>query len=170
MNKAQTFRELLIIFVRRFGLLNASITHACCGEKISIVQSHILYEINRLEEPSMQQVAEALGIDITTFSRQIKTMAGKGLIEKRSDKGDKRVSVLSLTREGKRMKNRIDREMNQYVEKILVHMSPFEQEMVIQAMNLMNESLLKTGSSCAGGKTCKEQLTRKGKRNDQDRL
>ena len=96
MNKAQTFRELLIIFVRRFGLLNASITHACCGEKISIVQSHILYEINRQEEPSMQQVANALGIDITTFSRQIKTMAEKGLIEKRSPSDYRCVACLLL--------------------------------------------------------------------------
>jgi DNA-binding MarR family transcriptional regulator len=165
MNKAQTFRELLIIFVRRFGLLNAGITHVCCGEKISIVQSHILYEINRQQNPSMQQIAEALGIDITTFSRQIKALEKKGLIEKRAHREDGRVFLLSLTLEGKRIKGKIDSEMNQYIEQILFQMSPFEQEMVIHAVTLLNESLVKSGKACTEGITCNLQpLKRKGKK------
>lgn len=167
MNKAHTFRELLIIFVRRFGLLNASITDACCGEKISIAQSHILYEIDRRKNPSMQQIAQALGIDITTFSRQIKALGKKGLIERRSHREDGRVYVLSLTSEGKRIKSKIDSEMNQYIEQILSQMPPFEQEMVIHAITLLNESLLKSGRACAGRGTCNVQPTNDGERNKQ---
>jgi len=166
MNKAQTFRELLIIFVRRFGLLNASVTHACCGEKISIVQSHILYEINRQQNPSMQQIAEVLGIDITTFSRQIKALEKKGLIEKRAHRKDGRVFLLSLTPEGKRIKCKIDSEMNQYIEQILLQMSAFEQEMVIHAVTLLNESLVKSGKAYTGGIICKLQSS-KGKGEEQ---
>jgi DNA-binding MarR family transcriptional regulator len=155
MTEAQTFRELLIIFVRRFGLLNASITHGCCGEKVSIVQSHILYEIERQQNPSMQKIAEALGIDITTFSRQIKSLHKKGIIEKRANKEDGRVFLLSLTSEGKRIKGRIDSEMNRYIQQILLQMSSEEQEKVIRAVTQLNEALIKTGNACTGRSTVK---------------
>ena len=45
-----------------------------------MAQSHILFEIRRRGSPSMQQVAEELGMDVTTFSRQAKSLEGKGLI------------------------------------------------------------------------------------------
>ena len=38
----QSVREKLQIFVRRFGLLSASCCDECCGEQVSMVQSHIL--------------------------------------------------------------------------------------------------------------------------------
>ena len=43
--------------------------HKSSCDVISIVQSSILYEISLLNKPSMQTVAEAVGMDITTFSR-----------------------------------------------------------------------------------------------------
>ena len=46
-------RELFQIMTRRFGLLNKT----CCsvgGNDVSLVQSHILYEIDRQHNPSMQ--------------------------------------------------------------------------------------------------------------------
>lgn len=66
----EDFRGLFQILTRRFGLLNKN----CCsaGDKeISLVQSHILYEINQQHQPSIQQIADILGTDIKTFSRQI---------------------------------------------------------------------------------------------------
>jgi len=47
--------------------------HKSSCDVISIVQSSILYEISLMNKPSMQMVAEAVGMDITTFSRQIGT-------------------------------------------------------------------------------------------------
>lgn len=67
-------RELFQVMTRRFGFLNKN----CCsagGLDISLIQSHILYEIDNLHKPSMQQVAEALGTDITTFSRQVQSLS-----------------------------------------------------------------------------------------------
>ncbi len=64
----ETPRELFQIMTRRLGLLNKD----CCsigGCDLSATQSHLLYEIDRSHNPSMQQVADALGTDITTFSR-----------------------------------------------------------------------------------------------------
>ena len=84
--------------VRRFGFLDKN----CCsagGCEISLIQSHILYEIDRRHKPSMQQVAEALGTDITTFSRQVQTLVKMNLVKKSPDPNDRRVHLLSLTAE-----------------------------------------------------------------------
>lgn len=141
-------RELFQIFVRRFGLLNADCCDCCCGEEISLVQSHILYDVKRLNNPSMQQVAEGLGIDITTFSRQIKTLEKKGLIERTPDLTDRRVNILSLTPEGQAVEKRIDDRMKAFIEKILAQLTEFEREMVIKSIQLLNKAIKNTGACC----------------------
>jgi len=113
----------------------------------------------------MQQISDALGIDITTFSRQIKALEDKGLIERRAHPKDRRIFTLSLSPEGKRIKGRIDSEMNQYLGRILMQMSSFEQETVIHAVTLLNESLSKVGGACPRGDTCKVQRGKGRERN-----
>lgn len=144
----EDIRELFQIFVRRFGLLNASCCDCCCGEEVSLVQSHILYEINRRQNPSMQQVAEALGMDITTFSRQIRTLEQKGFVRKNPDQNDRRVSILSLTVEGSRAEKSIDDRMRDYIDKILAQMTDFERDMVIRSIQLLNKTIVKSGCCC----------------------
>lgn len=136
-------RENLQVFVRRFGLLNASCCESCCGETISLVQSHILFEVRRLGKPSMQQVADELGIDITTFSRQIKGMQEKGLVRRSVSPEDRRVNLLALTEEGMQTLGKIDLYMEGRVQRIFSFMSPFEREVVIRSLGLLNDALAK---------------------------
>lgn len=145
----ENIRELLQVFVRRFGFLNISCMENCCGEEISLVQSHILYELKRRDKPSMQQVAEALGIDITTFSRQIKNLESKGLVRKSPDPEDRRVNLLSLTPEGARVEGEINHRMAGYIERIFAQLTDFEKETVVRSIKLLNGALLKTGTCCA---------------------
>jgi DNA-binding MarR family transcriptional regulator len=142
----ESVREKLQIFVRRFGLLNADCCDFCCGEQVSPVQSHILFEVRRLGNPSMQQVADELGMDVTTFSRQVKSLEGKGLIERRVAPDDRRVSLLGLTGEGMRVVGQIDRYMATKIEQIFSFMTHFERETVIRSLGLLNEAVAKAGS------------------------
>ena len=45
--------------------------HKSSCDGVSVVQSTIVYEISLLKNPSMQMAADAVEMDITTFSRQI---------------------------------------------------------------------------------------------------
>lgn len=140
-------RELFQIMTRRFGLLNKN----CCsigGMDISLIHSHILYEIDRQHQPSMQQIADTLSVDITTFSRQIQTLAGMGLVAKTPSPGDRRVYVLSLTTQGKFVATAIDRQMNDYLDEVLSHMNDFERETVIRSIKLLNDSMAKSKVCC----------------------
>ncbi|MBI1921021.1 MAG: MarR family transcriptional regulator [Geobacter sp.] len=145
----ENVREQLRLFVRRFGLLNASCCEVCCGEQVSLVQSHILLEVRRVGNPSMQQVADELGMDVTTFSRQAKTLEGKGLIARRVSPEDRRVTLLGLTGEGERVLGQIDRYMATKIEQIFSFMTPFERETVSRSLGLLNEAVAKAGCCCA---------------------
>lgn len=140
-------RELFQIMTRRFGLLNKN----CCtvgGMDITPVQSHILYEVDRQHNPSMQQIAETLGTDITTFSRQVQSLIKINLIKKTPDPSDRRVYHLSLTVEGKYVATTIDQQMNAYLEEIFSYMSEFEKDMVIRSIKLLNDAMAKSDNCC----------------------
>ncbi|RUT31768.1 MarR family transcriptional regulator [Paenibacillus zeisoli] len=140
-------RELFQIMTRRFGLLNKN----CCsvgGCDISPVQSHILYEVDRQHHPSMQQVADILGADITTFSRQVQSLVRMNLIQKTMDPSDRRVFTLSLTTEGKYVATTIDQQMQAYLDEVFSYMSEEEHQMVLKSIRLMNEAMSKSGNCC----------------------
>jgi DNA-binding MarR family transcriptional regulator len=143
-NEMNSVREELQLFVRRFGLLNASCCDECCGEQVSMAQGHILFEIRRSGNPSMQQVAEELGMDITTFSRQAKSLVAKRLIVRRVSPDDRRVSLLGLTPVGEEVMGRIDLYMAGRIERIFSSMTPFERETVVRSLGLLNGALADT--------------------------
>ncbi|MCZ8536868.1 MarR family winged helix-turn-helix transcriptional regulator [Paenisporosarcina quisquiliarum] len=140
-------RELFQVLTRRFGLLNKN----CCaigGIDISAVHSHILYEIDKHHEPTMQQIAELLAIDVTTFSRQIQTLIKMGLVTKSPSLDDKRYYILSLTTQGKFMATAIETSMNNYLDEIFSHMNEFEQETVLRSIKVLNNAMAKSSVCC----------------------
>ncbi|HEY5974100.1 MAG TPA: MarR family winged helix-turn-helix transcriptional regulator [Geobacteraceae bacterium] len=142
----ESVREQLQIFVRRFGLLNASCCDECCGEQVSITQSHILFEVRRRPGSAMQCIAEELGLDVTTFSRQVKGLEGRGLVTRRVSADDRRVSLLDLTPAGAAVLAKIDTYMTARLESIFTQMSGFEQETVTRSLGLLNDALARLGA------------------------
>lgn len=141
----QNLREELQLFVRRFGLLDSSCCEECCGEQVSIAQGHILFEVRRRGNPSMQLVAEELGMDVTTFSRQVKALEAKGLVCKNVSRDDRRVNLLGLTESGTHVLGNIDQYMTKKIEQIFSAMTPFEREIIVRSLGLLNEALTRTG-------------------------
>jgi len=140
-------RELLQITARRFGLLSKN----CCSvgdHDISLIQSHILFEISHQNQPSMQQVAETLGMDITTFSRQVQTLIKKKLVKKTPLPEDRRVYILNLTVEGQFVSGTIDQMMNEYMNDVFSYMNEFEKETVLRSIKLLNDSMEKSKMCC----------------------
>ncbi len=140
-------RELFQVLTRRFGLLNKN----CCSVgaiDISTVHSHIIYEIDKQHEPTMQQIAETLAIDVTTFSRQIQTLIKMELVTKSPSLNDKRFYVLALTTQGKFLASTIEASMNNYLDEIFSHMNEFEQETVLRSIKLLNNAMSKSSVCC----------------------
>jgi DNA-binding MarR family transcriptional regulator len=96
----------------------------------------------------MQQIAETLGTDITTFSRQVQALVKMKLVQKTPDPADRRVYTLSLTAEGSAVAATIDQQMNDYLNEAFSHMSPFEQETLLRSIKLFNEAMGKSSKCC----------------------
>ncbi|MCH1626898.1 MarR family winged helix-turn-helix transcriptional regulator [Ferdinandcohnia quinoae] len=144
----ENLREIFQVMTRRFGFLNKN----CCsigGCDISLIQSHILYEIDQQHNPSMQQIAETLGTDITTFSRQVQSLVKMKLVKKTPDTDDRRIYILSLTTEGKFIATSIDEQMNTFLNEVFSHMNEFEKETVIRSIRLLNDAMEKSSMCCA---------------------
>lgn len=147
MDNLENIRELFQILTRRFGMLNKN----CCtagGIEISLIQSQILYEIDIQHNPSIQQIADTLGTDITTFSRQIQSLVKMNLVKKTPDSEDRRISILSLTTEGKFIATTINHQISSYLDEVFSHMNEFERETVIRSLILLNESMAKSSMCC----------------------
>lgn len=145
--ETDNLRGLFQLLTRRFGLLNKN----CCsiGDiEISLIQSHIIYEIYRQHQPSIQQIADTLGTDITTFSRQIQSLIKMGLVMKTPAVEDRRISILSLTEKGKEANKLVDIQMNDYIQEIFSQMNEFEKDIVIRSLKLLNDRMLKSSVCC----------------------
>ncbi|WP_041964246.1 MarR family winged helix-turn-helix transcriptional regulator [Mesobacillus selenatarsenatis] len=143
----KSFQEI----TRSFGLLNKT----CCsvdGVDVNAAQSHILYEISVNDNPSIQKVADLLGTDITTFSRQIQTLVNMELVKKMPSKEDKRSSILVLTKKGDQVAEEIDRQVNEYLEAIFSQMTDFERETVQRAIHLVAKVMTSSPVFCGTNK------------------
>jgi len=115
--------------------------HKSSCDVISIVQSSIIYEISLMNKPSMQTVAEAVGMDITTFSRQIGTLEKKELVVRTPYEGDRRIYLLSLTGKGSDMVGEINGVIAAKMENALASMNDFERETVLRSMHVLEVKL-----------------------------
>lgn len=143
----ELFIEQLRILYRRYSLLTASCCDECCGEQVSMTQCNILREVRRRPDSSMQHIAEELGVDITTFSRQVQKMEAKKLVNRRASPDDRRVSLLDLTPAGVEVISSIDNYITERTAGIFERMSRFEQETVARALEFLNDSMTTTGKS-----------------------
>ena len=115
--------------------------HKASSMDISTVQSTILYEISLLTKPSMQTVADAVGMDITTFSRQIRTLEKRGLVLKTPFEGDRRIYLVTLTNQGKQMVDSINKSIADKMESVLVSMNDFERDTVLRSLQVLEDKL-----------------------------
>lgn len=63
------------------------------------------------EQPSQRRLAEFAGTDVMMTSQVLRTLEGKGLVERRSDPADARSKVISVTEEGRSLTLRAVREV-----------------------------------------------------------
>lgn len=141
-------RTTFQLLMRRYVNLSENCCENCCDSSLTLMQSNILHEIKRQHNPSMQEIAYALGIDITTFSRQVKTLVESSLVKKTPDPQDNRIQILTLTQEGERLNREIDRQVNSDLEKVLLQLSEFERQSVINSLHLLDKAMLQSDACC----------------------
>ncbi|AEW55272.1 Transcriptional regulator, MarR family [Bacillus cereus F837/76] len=141
--EAYQLRQMLQILIRRFGLLEKEGAQ-CCG--VSLIQSHILFEVQRQKNPSLNELASSLGLDNSTLSRHIQGLVNKNLVERTQSPTDRRYLSITLTPEGEKYENEIGKQMNTYIEEILSNVPKEKRMQVLESIDLILEAIQR--SSC----------------------
>ena len=69
--------------------------------------SAVLSTVERAGPLAVSELAERLGVDQSTASRQVKPLEERGLITRTSDPADRRSSLLSITAAGRRVRAKV---------------------------------------------------------------
>jgi DNA-binding MarR family transcriptional regulator len=93
---------------------------------VSPSQESALSTINRIGRPTLGELAQAERVQPPTMTRVIATMEAAGLIVRHGDEGDRRVSRVELTAEGRAALERSKSLKNAYLARQIAKLTPIE--------------------------------------------
>ena len=138
-------REVLQLLVRRFGLLQKDGAQ-CCG--VSVVQSHIIYELFKRPNISLNELSEVLSVDTSTLSRQVQQLVENGLLSRTPDPKDRRYVVLSLTQSGEEQYEEIARTMEDYISGIFQNVPEDKKAQVMESLQILSDAMSQSPNCC----------------------
>lgn len=112
---AREFRNTLRIFERELGIQNQS---KCCGG-VTVTQCHLLMELDKRNNITLNELADQLHLDKSTVSRTVETLVNNGLVDRTIPKNNRRTTLISLTDKGKILCNTINQGNDDYYSKVL---------------------------------------------------
>lgn len=132
------FRQLIRILERKLGLLNKQ--DSCCFE-VTLAQCHALVEIGRAENISLKDLANLIGLDISTMSRTVDSLVKKEFVFRASSETDRRSIDIKLTEKGLTLFEDIESKMNDKFKNIFNQISIQEQLTVFNGLNIIINAL-----------------------------
>ncbi|WP_309121210.1 MarR family transcriptional regulator [Paenibacillus sp.] len=138
-------RELLQRTFRRFGLLQKD-GASCCG--VSVVQSHILYELAKRPNISLNDLSEMLALDTSTLSRQVQQLVEGGFLSRLPDPKDRRYVLLSLTETGEEQCARIAGTMETYIQDVFSYIPDDKKGQVLESLQLLSDAMGQSPHCC----------------------
>lgn len=144
MNDSNEFRELIREIERKLGLLNrdgntTNSTQCCC--KVSLAQCHALVEIGRLNNTTMKELSNILGLDKSTTSRTVESLVKKGYVIRTQSEKDKRCVNIRLDPKGEAVFQRIESRMNEKFKNVFEEIQEDERAAVLQSMRILVRAL-----------------------------
>jgi len=122
--------------VRELGLLN---------NRFSLIgstsQCHALVELDSQGVMNLGQLSAALNLEKSTTSRLITQLLDKGICQIQVDENDRRNKLISLTKKGLQLVNKIHFEANLQVQQALDMMSEEEKEVVVRGISIYAKAL-----------------------------
>lgn len=138
-------REVLQVLVRNFGLLQKDGAQ-CCG--VSVIQSHVLYELFKRPNISLNDLSDILCIDTSTLSRQVQQLVEAGLISRVLHPKDRRSIVLSLTAKGADQANEIAKTMEGYIDSIFQNIPADKRAQVLESLQILSDAICQSPNCC----------------------
>ncbi len=111
----------------------------CCG--ITVSQCHILLEIGGKTETSIVDLASVLNLDTSTLSRSIDGLVNIGLVDRQQNPNDRRYVCVSLSKQGTKIFESIEKANNSYFSKIFQLIPENKHDQIIESFFLFFEAM-----------------------------
>jgi DNA-binding MarR family transcriptional regulator len=123
----------------------------CCG--VTIAQCHTLLAIEAKEVTTVTELATELELDKSTLSRTIDSLVTIGLINRETDKGNRRSQQITLTSQGKKVTAGINGQWNLYFSSLFAHIPESRHQSVIESIAILSD-VIPSSECCCGTKEC----------------
>lgn len=110
-------------------------------EKLTLAEANALYVIGPTEPKTMKQIAEALGVAVSTPTRTIDRLVEKGLVNRTVDIKDRRQLLIEPTPAGRRILAEMDEEGLMIIRKMVENLENKEIEDLKNILLKINENL-----------------------------
>ena len=110
-------------------------------EKLTIAEANALYVVGSQEPQTMKQIAEALGVAVSTPTRTIDRLVEKGLVDRTVDEKDRRQLLIELTPNGRKVLEEMDEEGMMMTRKMLENLQDEEIESLKRILLKISENL-----------------------------
>lgn len=100
-------------------------------KKVTRSELIALIMLRQREQSTMSQLASDMGLPSSTITNIRQRLTRRGLIEHHSDPNDQRVTLISLTKDGKMLANKVLETMNRVIKKIKEALTPEELDQLI---------------------------------------
>ena len=107
------------------------------AKELSIPNFRTLAYLNRHEGPSLSEVAERIGLSLSSMSELIDGLVIRGFVIRQTHPEDRRRMTLTLTNRGSTTLRRANEATANYLEKKLGQLSATERATVIEAMQVL---------------------------------
>jgi DNA-binding MarR family transcriptional regulator len=133
------FRDSVRKFERNFSSL---LKEHCCSPGLSLPQCHVLLEIEISGEATGADLSRSLCLDPSTLSRNITGLVAIGLVQRSPHPKNGRLFRHSLTDQGKRTCDRMNKDYDAYFRKIFSSIPKSEHDGVIRSFEVFVSTLV----------------------------
>jgi DNA-binding MarR family transcriptional regulator/N-acetylglutamate synthase-like GNAT family acetyltransferase len=127
-------------YVRQIGVLG----EALLDSPFTLTQARVLYELAHRKHPTASDLVTDLGLDAGYLSRLLRNFEKQGLLARSTSSEDGRQRYLTLTSQGHKAFNSLDRDTRRQIASLLQPLSESQQDQVESAMQQI-EGLLGHG-------------------------
>lgn len=120
--------------------------NVCFG--VTVSQCHILLEIGAETEASIVELASILNLDTSTLSRSIDGLVNIGLVNRQQNPNDRRYVCVSLSEQGKKIFESIEKANNAYFSKIFRLIPEDKHNQITESFLLFFEAMKATKNEC----------------------
>lgn len=108
---------------------------------LTIAEANAIYAIGPDGPKTMKEIAQALGVAVSTPTRIIDRLLEKGFVNRSVGKEDRRKLLIELTPQGKKLVNDINNESLEVTKKMLKGLSPEEIETFTRILLKISENI-----------------------------